>query len=95
MTDTTTVRRVIITGDALYPNRRYPLPSEYRNDIMASIDDRWVVLESIDIARDDTVTPLQAWRDETQRLSGESVGVPMLDLGFSPMDVREFAFYLA
>ena len=94
-----TVTRCIIGDD--YSGYRFPVPSEFDNDFMASDDDKWAMLESIGIARRDDVTPLQAWRDAV----ADEMSVPRsaldprqggkLDLGFSPAYVRKFAFYLA
>lgn len=81
---------VVWQSDDLYPVR-YPLPKRYLYDFMASIDDRWSVLESMGIARDDSKSPLQAWRDVVL----EKNGVNDLDMGFSPIDARQFALYLA
>jgi hypothetical protein len=93
------VKRVIL-GDDYYPYR-YPVPSEYTSDFMASEDERWAVLESIGIERRDDETLLGAWRDAV----ADESGIPReklnprtgrgLDLGFSPAYVRKFAFYLA
>lgn len=98
MSDTSTVTRVILTDD-YYPYR-YPVPSTFTNDFMASDDDKWAVLESIGIERRTDATPLVAWRDAVAVESGikegfdPSRGRP-LDTGFSPAYVRKFIFYLA
>jgi len=98
MEDTKVTRKVV--GDDYY-GYRYPVPSEFINDFMASDDAKWSVLESIGIERRDDTTPLRAWRDAV----ADEMGVPRseldpeqggrLDLGFSPMYVRQFALYLA
>lgn len=96
---TDTVTRVIVHDD-YYPYR-YPLPSQWRNDLMASDGTKWRVLASIGIAkRHDNDTPLRAWRDAVAEASGIPEGFDpaagrALDLGFSPAVVRDFVFYLA
>ena len=97
MADTVT-RKVI--GDDYY-GYRFPVPSEFANDFMASEDDKWAVLADIGIERRDGTTPLRAWRDAVADETGiaraeldpEQGG--RMDLGFSPMYVRQFAFFLA
>ena len=97
MADTVT-RKVVSDG---YYGYRYPVPSEFTMDLMASLDDRWSVLESIGIERRDDTTPLRAWRDAV----ADETGVPRseldpeqggrMDLGFSPAYVSKFVLYLA
>jgi hypothetical protein len=95
----TDVGRVIVTDD-YYPYR-YPLPARYNADIMASETERWATLADIGIAsRGPDDTPLKAWRDAVAVASGIGDGFDPadgrpLDLGFSPMAVRQFVFYLA
>lgn len=96
------VTRVILTDD-YYPYR-YPMPSTYKHNIMASEDEQWATLATIGISRrHEADTPLRAWRDTVAVLSDlapdyfqleKPTGKP-LDLGFSPAPVRSFAFYLA
>jgi hypothetical protein len=97
--ETGTPQRAILTDD--YYGYRMPVPREYTADLMASLDERWAVLESIGIARRDDATPLQAWRDAV----ADETGVPRaeldprqggrLDMGFTPAYVRTFVLYLA
>lgn len=99
MNQSKTPVRVLLTDD-LY-DHRYPVPDHYTSNMMATVDERWAVLESINIVRREDVTPLQAWRDAVADASGiaradldpEQGGA--LDLGFSPAYVRKFVFYLA
>ena len=102
MSDTTpdTAASRVILHDDFY-GYRMPVPREYTNDLVASLDEKWAVLESIGITRRDDATPLQAWRDAV----ADETGVPRagldpaqggyLDLGFTPAYVRKFVFYLA
>ena len=93
------VRRVIVTDD-LY-GYQMPVPSTFTLDLMASLEERWQVLESIGIPRREEVTPLAAWRDACADL----MGIPRdeldpnaggrFDLGFTPAYVRKFVFFLA
>lgn len=95
----TTTRRAVLSDD--YYGYRFPVPSEFVNNLFASDDDKWAVLESIGIARRDDATPLVAWRDAV----ADESGIPRedlnpttgrgLDLGFSPIHVRHFVLYLA
>ncbi len=93
------VHKVILNDD--YYGYRMPVPSEFTMDLMASLDERWAVLESIGITRDMGDTPLIAWRnavaDETgvprDRLDPTKGGV--LDMGFTPAYVRKFVMYLS
>lgn len=96
-----TVTRVVMTDD--YYGYRFPVPSEYRNDFMASDDDKWRTLETIGISkRHGEDTPLRAWRDAVAVESGFSEsefdlqnGGRALDTGFTDIYVRQFIFYLA
>lgn len=93
------VTRVIMTDD-LY-GYQMPVPSSFTLDLMASLDERWAVLESIGIPRREGVTPLVAWRDAC----ADQMGIPRsdldpgdggrFDLGFTPAYVRKFVFFLA
>jgi len=93
------VTRVVL-GDDLH-GYRFPVPSEFTPDLMASLDEKWAVLESIGIPRRDDTTPLRAWRDAVAdetgvpraRLDPEQGGV--LDMGFTPMYIRQFVNFLA
>ncbi len=93
------VTRVILSDD--WHGYRMPVPSRYRNDLMASLDDRWSVLGSIGISRRDDTTPLAAWRDAVADETGvdraalDPARGGSLDLGFTPAYVRTFVFYLA
>jgi hypothetical protein len=97
MTDTIT--RVIFTD--CYYGYRYIVPSRYRNDFMATEDERWNVLASIGIERREGLSPLQAWRDAVADESGidRAIVDPAtgrgLDLCFSETPVRQFVMYLA
>jgi hypothetical protein len=96
---TETVTRVILGDD--FHGYRMPVPSTFVNDLLASLDERWAVLESIGIPRRDDTTPLRAWRDAV----ADETGVPraeldpqqggILDMGFTPMYVRQFVRFLA
>jgi len=93
------VTRVVVGDD--YHGYRIPVPSEFTPNLMADLDERWAVLEGIGIERRDDVTPLVAWRDAV----ADETGVPRaeldpeqgghLDMGFTPMYVRQFAMFLA
>lgn len=93
------VTRIVMSDD--YHGYRMPLPSAFTPSLLASLDERWAVLESIGIPRRDEVTPLAAWRDAV----ADETGVPRseldpeqggaLDMGFTPAYVRTFIFYLA
>lgn len=96
------ITRVILADD--YHPYLYPIPSSYVPNIMASEDEQWATLASIDIhRRHEADTPLRAWRDAVAVLSGlpddyfqlERTGGHALDLGFSPAEIRRFVFYLA
>lgn len=93
------VTRVILSDD--FRCYRMPVPSRYSNDLMASEDERWAVLESIGIGRRAGVSPLAAWRDAVADASGipqaslDPAQSGVFDLGFTPAYVRTFVFYIA
>jgi len=94
-----TITRVIFTD--IYYGYRYVVPTRYRNDFMATEDERWNVLASIGIERREDLSPLEAWRDavadesgiDRARLDPQQGGA--LDLCFSETPVRKFVMYLA
>jgi hypothetical protein len=99
MQDVADIRRVV-AGDDFY-GYRMPVPSGFTNNLMADADEKWAVLEAIGIERRDDTTPLRAWRDAV----ADETGVPraeldpaqggILDMGFTPMYVRQFVMFLA
>lgn len=103
MGETTTgeVTRVIRHDD--YYGYSFPVPSRFRNDLMADDTEKWSTLATIGIGRrHEEDTPLRAWRDAVAVASGLPAGYfqlenggHALDLGFTPSYVRAFAFYLA
>lgn len=90
----------VVLGDDLR-GYRMPVPSTFYYDLVASVDEKWAVLESIGIPRRDDTTPLRAWRDAV----ADETGVPrakldpeqggVLDMGFTPAYVRKFVMFLA
>ncbi len=90
----------VIAGDDYY-GYRMPVPSAFTYDLMASLDARWAVLESIGIERREDTTPLSAWRDAVADETGVSRATldpaqgGVLDMGFTPAYVRKFVNFLA
>lgn len=97
--ETTEAMKAVLTDD--YYGYKMPVPREYTYNLMATLDERWAVLESIGIPRRDDTTPLRAWRDAVADESGVSRDSldpqkgGRIDLGFTPMYVRQFALFLA
>jgi hypothetical protein len=93
------VTRIILTDD--YYGYRMPVPSSFDNDMLASEDERWAVLESIGIPRRAGVSPLAAWRDAVADESGIPRAVldpaqgGALDMGFTPAYARKLVTFLA
>lgn len=95
----TAANRVVVGDD--FHGYRMPVPREFTYDLMASTGTKWAVLESMGIPRRDDTTPLRAWRDAV----ADEMGIPraeldpeqggVLDMGFTPMYVRQFVQFLA